>query len=108
MHKTSTSFTNYCFLFCSLSLFRLLLDLAQRFAEDGSTMEQFGLPKPQGVDTEVDRRLVKAKMPSYLEELQYDGKLNDLLVYFDRRDSESEVVFTKFFDEWDYNYEAPK
>ena len=53
-------------------------------------------------------RLVKAKMPSYLEELQNDGKLNDLLVYFDRRDSESEVVFTKFFDEWDYNYEAPK
>ena len=47
MHKTSTSLTNYCFLFCSLSLFRLLLDLAQR-----SSMEQFGLPKPQGVDTE--------------------------------------------------------
>ena len=53
-------------------------------------------------------RLVKAKMPSCLGELQNDGKLSDLLVYFDRRDSESEVVFTKFYDEWDYNYEAPK
>ena len=39
----------------NLSLFRLLLDLAQRFAEDGSIMEQFGLLKPQGVDTERGR-----------------------------------------------------
>jgi len=37
----------------------LLLDLAQRFAEDGSTMEQFGLPKPQGVNTELDRERLR-------------------------------------------------
>ena len=42
----------------SLAL-RLLLDLAQRFAEDGSTMEQFGLPTPQGVDTEVERERLR-------------------------------------------------
>jgi len=45
-----------CFTFLSI---RLLLDLAERFAEDGSTMEQFGLPKPQGVDTEVDRERLR-------------------------------------------------
>jgi len=53
-------------------------------------------------------RLVKAKMPWYLEELEVKGQLCDLAVYFDRRDSESEVVFTKFFDEWDYSFDAPK
>ena len=53
-------------------------------------------------------RLVKAKMPWYLEELEVKGQLCDLIVYFDRRDSESDVVFTKLFDEWDYNFDAPK
>jgi len=53
-------------------------------------------------------RLVKAKMPWYLEKLEADRQLCDLLVYFARRNSESEMVFTKFFDEWDYNYDPPQ
>jgi hypothetical protein len=48
----------FFFVFLSLAL-RLLLDLAQRFAEDGSTMEQFGLPTPQGVDTELERERLR-------------------------------------------------
>ena len=48
----------FFFVFLSLAL-RLLLDLAQRFAEDGSTMEQFGLPTPQGVDTEMEREKLR-------------------------------------------------
>jgi len=42
----------------SLAL-RLLLDFAQRFGKDGSTMEQFGLPTPQGVDKEVERERLR-------------------------------------------------
>jgi hypothetical protein len=53
-------------------------------------------------------RLVKAKMPIYLIELDEEGKLCDLLVYFSRRDSEREVVFTKWFDEWEYSFKPPK
>ena len=40
---------------------RLLFDLAQRFAEDGSTLEQFGLPTPQGIDTELQREKLRWK-----------------------------------------------
>jgi hypothetical protein len=53
-------------------------------------------------------RLVKAKMPFFLDILESDGHLCDLLVYFDRRESESEILFTKWFDEWDYNFNPPK
>lgn len=53
-------------------------------------------------------QLVKAKMPWYLAKVEADNQLCDLMVYFDRRDSESEMVFTKFFEEWDYKYNAPK
>ncbi len=42
-------------------------------------------------------RLVKAKMPFYLADLKNNGELRDLLVYFLRRDSEKNFVFTRWF-----------
>ena len=57
------------FVCLSLLALRLLLDLAQRFAEDGSTMDQFGLPTPEGVDTELERE--KLRWNSHDEEVKF-------------------------------------
>ncbi len=53
-------------------------------------------------------RLVKAKMPFYLAEMEKIHQLCDLLVYFSRRDTEHQIVYTKWYDEWDYSFNPPK
>ena len=53
-------------------------------------------------------RLVKCKMPVFVEKIKSDGQLCDLFVYFARRLSEGWAVFTRFFDIWEYSTKPPK
>ena len=69
MSLTSHNFVKIAY--CLLAVVRLLLDLAQRFAEDGSTMAQFGLPEPQGIDTELDRERLRWNSAEELAKLNH-------------------------------------
>ena len=69
MSLTSHNFVKIAY--CLLAVVGLLLDLAQRFAEDGSTMAQFGLPEPQGIDTELDRERLRWNSAEELAKLNH-------------------------------------